>query len=133
MKKWLCIIMLCVFALAMCACSKFTDVEDIEKWDCTVMCAEKSDADSYVITYSDEEIISSSGVLSFQNRNEFDIVVHLLTNGKEEQTLEIRAGGIAILYQVEKETVYTVGCYADVEEGTEIKLMVYDGEDAETY
>lgn len=133
MKKWLCIVILSVCTVALCACSKFTRVEELKKWDCSVLCAEESDIDSYIITYSDEVIISKSGTLSFQNRNDFDIVVHLFTNGKEERTAEIGAGGVAVLYQVQKEVVYTIGCHADVEENTEIKLMVYDGEGVEVY
>ena len=35
---------------------------------------------------------------------------------------------MAVLYQVEKELIYTIGCHANVEEGVEIKLMVYDGD-----
>ena len=55
-------------------------------------------------------------------------MVHLLSEEKEERNVEIGAGGMAVLYQVKKETVYTAGCHADVGEDTEIKLMVYDGD-----
>ena len=133
MKKWIYIVTLSILVVALCACSKITPIEDLEKWDCTVICAEESSDDSYIIAYSKEEIISKAGTLSFQNKNDFDIVVHLLTEEKEERIVEIGAGGMAVLYQVEKEIVYTVGCHADVEEGIEIKLTVYDGENAEVY
>lgn len=33
-----------------------------------------------------------------------------------------------MLYQVVKDAEYTVGCHADVSEGTEITVYVYDGE-----
>lgn len=108
-------------------------LEEIKKWDCTVTCTEKSDEDSYVITYSDNEIIASTGTLTLQNRNNFDIVVHLLADGQEERLAEVGAGGVAVLFQLKKDVVYTAGCHADVEEGTEIRLMVYDGEGAEVY
>lgn len=133
MRKCLCIVILIVCTFALCACSGFTQVEELQKWDCSVLCTEKSDIDSYIITYSDEQIVSKSGTLSFQNRNDFDVVVHLFTNGKEERTAEIGAGGMAVLFQVQKEAVYTVGCHAEVEENTEIQLMVYDGERSEVY
>jgi len=107
--------------------------EEGAQWDCTVECVEESDADSYVISYSDAEVTSIDGVLTFQNRNDFDIVVHLLSEGNEERVMDVYAGGVAVLYQLEKETVYTVGCHADVEIGTEIVLMVYDGERADPY
>ena len=46
------------------------------QWECSVVCAEKSTPDSYVITYSDAKILSNTGVLTVQNRNDFDITVH---------------------------------------------------------
>ena len=40
------------------------------QWECSVVCAEKSTPDSYVITYSDAKILSNTGVLTVQNRND---------------------------------------------------------------
>ena len=134
MKKRFCIMMilgLCITILS--ACIGHTASEDAGKWDCSVSCAAASSADSYVITYSDEEIISKTGKLSFQNRNDFDITVHLLTAGKTERKAEIPAYGVSILFQIEKDVSYTVGCHADVDENTEINLVVYDGERADPY
>ena len=132
MKKWFAMTVLCLISLGLCACSNLKRVEEVRKWDCSVECMEESD-NTYVITYSDEKVVSSTGELSFQNRNDFDIVVHLLAAGQEERKAEIGAGGMAVLYQVDKGTEYTVGCHADVEKSDEIKLMVYDGEGAEVY
>lgn len=130
MKRCVCLLLCILCAVALFGCSA---KEEGAKWDCTVECMEESTADSYVISYSDAEVVSSEGVLSFQNRNDFDIVVHLLSAGSEEQVIDVYAGGVAVQYQLEKETVYTVGCHADVEIGTEIALMVYDGERSEPY
>ena len=136
MKKWkkwfdlVAVVGLC--ALALCACSNSKSAEELDKWDCSVVCAKESE-DGYVITYSDEEVVPQAGVLTFQNRNEFDIVVHLLTAGEEERTMEISAGGICVQDQLKTGAAYTVGCHAEVEENTEIKLMVYDGEGTEMY
>ena len=110
-----------------------TPAEEINQWDCSVSCAAESSADSYVITYSDAEIISNTGALSFQNRNDFDIVVHLLAAGETERKIDIPAGGVSILHQVKSDLTYTVGCHADVAENTEIVVMAYDGERADTY
>ena len=110
-----------------------TPAEEINQWDCSVSCAAESSADSYVITYSDAEIISNTGALSFQNRNDFDIVVHLLAAGETERKIDIPAGGASTLYQVKNDLTYTVGCHADVDENTEIIVMAYDGERADTY
>ena len=132
MRRLLSFTIATICTILLCACSQSTDIGDVKKWDCTVTCAEESD-NSYVITYSDEKIISNKGILSFQNRNDFDIVIHLFANGKEVQISEIAAGGGLVLYKVAKGTGYTVGCHADVTEGTEIKLMVYDGDETEVY
>lgn len=114
-------------------CTNLKHVEETANWDCSVYCAEDSGDETYVITYSNSTIISQTGVLSFQNRNDFDVVVHLLANDQEERTVEIAAGGISVLYQINKNVDFTVGIHADVTEGTEIKLMVYDGEKAEVF
>ena len=106
--------------------------EETNQWDCSVSCAAESSADSYIITYSDVEIASKTGTLSFQNRNDFDIVVHLLTAGETERAIDIPAGGVGILKQVQSDLSYTVGCHADVAENTEIVVMAYDGERADT-
>lgn len=132
MGRLLSFIIATICIISLCACSQSADIEDVKKWDCTVTCAEEAD-NSYVITYSDEKIISNTGILSFQNRNDFDIVIHLLANGKEEKTSEIAAGGGLVLYEVAEGTEYTVGCHADVTEGTEIKLIIYDGDETEVY
>ena len=110
-----------------------TPAEEINQWDCSVSCAAESSADSYIITYSDVEIVSNTGTLSFQNRNDFDIVVHLFAAGETERKIDIPAGGVSILHQVKSNLTYTVGCHADVAENTEIVVMAYDGERADTY
>lgn len=122
--------MTCVLLLllSLSACSK----QELKQWDCTVVCAGQSNDDSYIVSYSEEEILSDTGELTFQNQNDFDIVVHLLEDG-EETTLEVGAHEVTICYQIHKETVYTVGCHADVEEGMKIKLMVYDSGRSEPY
>ena len=104
-----------------------------DKWDCTVHCAEESGENSYVITYSEEEILADTGRITFQNRNMFAIKVHLIGKGKEAFVSEIAPGGNVVFMQADKEVTYTVGIHADVEEGTELNLMVYDGEWSEVY
>ena len=97
------------------------------------MCKESTE-NNYVVTYSDEKIVSKTGLLTIQNRNDFDIAVSLhQTSGEEEKTVEIKANGVTILHNIEKNKEYTLGCHADVKEGTEIKIMVYDGEKSEPY
>ena len=103
------------------------------QWDCSVTCAEESTPDSYVITYSDAKISSKTGVLTVQNRNDFDVIVHLLCEGKQELVSgSIPAGGCYSFLNVTDEE-YTVGIHADVDENTDIKVFVYDGKDTEPY
>lgn len=103
------------------------------QWDCSVTCAEESTPDSYVITYSDAKISSKTGVLTVQNRNDFDIIVHLLCEGKQELVSgRIPAGGCYSFLNVTDEE-HTVGIHADVGENTDIKVFVYDGKDTESY
>ena len=118
---WLCCLLLCA-----CAGSK-----KLEQWDCSVKCAKES-GDDYVITWSDQKVTTQTGTLTFQNRNKFDIVIHLQADGKEE-SFEVYAGGCTVQFQLEKGMQYTVGCHANVAEDTEIRLVVYDGERSEHY
>lgn len=127
------IILMCTFSVLVCSCSRLKHVEEVDKWDCTVICAQTSTPDSYIITYSDEIIVTSTGVLTIQNQNDFDIKVHLLADREKGEVLEVGAGGITVQYQLDKKAEYSLGIHADVEEGTEIKVMVYDGEEAEPF
>ena len=127
------IILMCTFSVLVCSCSRLKHVEELDKWDCTVTCAQTSTPDSYIIIYCDEKIIASTGVLTIQNRNDFDIKVYLLADREKGEVLEIGAGGITVQYQLDKKAEYSLGIHADVEEGTEIKVMVYDGEEAEPF
>ena len=72
-------------------------------------------------------------MLTVQNRNDFDVIVHLLCEGKQELVSgSIPAGGCySFLNVTDKE--YTVGIHADVGENTDIKVFVYDGKDTEPY
>ena len=89
-----------------------------DKWDCTIHCAEESGENSYVITYSDEEILADTGCITFQNRNMFVITVHLIGEGKEVFVSEIAPGGNVTFMQADPEVTYTVGIHAvDEEEG----------------
>ncbi len=98
------------------------------QWECSVVCAEKSTPDSYVITYSDAKILSNTGVLTVQNRNDFDITVHLLCEGKQELVSDSIPAGGCYSFQNVTDKEYTVGIHAEVDENTDIKAFVYDGD-----
>ena len=129
MKQWLCAAVAVVCLLALCGCSK---TEEETQWDCSLHCAAESTEDAYVITWSEAEVTAKTGVLTFQNRNDFPVTVHLGA-GKDVFIEEIQPGGVCTWLQADQETVYTVGLYADVEENTEISFMVYDGNWAERF
>mgnify|MGYP000187584250 FL=1 len=80
-----------------------------------------------------QKFLSKTGVLTVQNRNDFDIIVYLLCEGKQELVSgRIPAGGCYSFLNVTDEE-YTVGIHADVDENTDIKVFVYDGKDTEPY
>ena len=133
MRKKYCLVFAMVCALLLCACSKSESVETADQWDCSVSWQDESGDGSYVITYSNERVISAVGVLTIQNQNDFDITVHLLSDAQKEQTAQIAAGGVTVLKQIQPDTEYTVGCHADVPERTDIRLMIYDGERSDIY
>ena len=127
------VFILTFMCLTLSACSNFKHVEEVSKWALSITCAEDSTEEAYVITYDDTVLISNTGTLAFQNQNDFDVVIYLLRDNQHEEKIEIGAGGAAILYQIDQGVEYTLGCHADVKEGTDIKLMVYDGEETEVY
>ena len=103
-------------------------------WDCSVTCMEASTSEKYVINYADSKVISKTGALTIQNRNDFDIVVHLLCEGEPEIVSDkISSGGCYSFLQVATDKEYTVGIHAAVDTKTEIKVFVYDGKDTEPY
>lgn len=103
-------------------------------WDCSVTCMEESASEKYVINYADSKVVSKTGVLTIQNRNDFDIVVHLLCEGDPEIVSDnISSGGCYSLLQAATDKEYTVGIHSDVDVPTKIKVLVYDGKDTEPY
>ena len=132
MKRLFCAVAAAVLLL-LSACGSGGKTEAATEWDCSVHCAEESRDDAYVITWSDAAITSATGAITFQNRNDFPITVHLSGGGKEVYSAEVQPGGVLVYLQAERDIVYTAGIHADVEEGTELKLMVYDGERSDVY
>lgn len=132
MKKMIRIILICMLSIGLIGCAEQERPEE-SRWEISVPCAEESQQDSYVISYGGRTVSSETGILTLQNRNDFEITVHLSCNGQEEQIFEIQPGGVTVFHQAVKQEEYTVGIHAEVKEGSEIKLMIYDGERAEVY
>ena len=77
---------------------------------------EASTSEKYVINYADSKVISKTGALTIQNRNDFDIVVHLLCEGEPEIVSDkISSGGCYSFLQVAADKEYTVGIHAAVD------------------
>lgn len=103
------------------------------QWDCSVSCTEKSTSAQYVITYSNVKVSSKTGTLTIQNRNDFEIVVHLLCEGEQEIVSGNIPAGSCYSFANVTDKEYTVGIHADVDAATNIKVIVYDGKDTEPY
>lgn len=123
-------ILISVFSLILCSCTRIEDMGEDEMcgWDCTVSCEQTSTPDSYIITYSDVIFSADTGILTIQNQNDFDVKVHLFANRENEEVIDVAAGGVSVLSHLDKEAEYNLGIHADVEEGTRIRVMVYDGD-----
>lgn len=120
MKK---ILIMIIFTLSLSACYNTQP----KKWDYLLNCIGELKENSEIITYSNQKIVSKTGILSFHNKNNFNIVVYLFSKNKKEK-IEIPPRGIAVFSKVKKDIYYTLGCYAAVKEGEIIKLIIYDGE-----
>ena len=90
MRKWILIIIICSCAMLFFNTSS-KQAKEAKRWEIAIPCAENSKG-SYVITYIEEKITSTTGILTIKNGNDFDIIVHLFADGKE-RTQEIKAGG----------------------------------------
>ena len=129
MKKWS-VLLAAMLLLGLCGCGQ-KEAEETQ-WDCSLHCAAASTEEAYVITWSEAEVTAKTGALTFQNRNGFPVTVHLGA-GKDVFVEEIQPGGVCSWLQADRETVYTVGLHADVEENTKILCMVYDGNQADLF
>lgn len=129
MRKLLSVILIGILIVTLCACSNSKYNEQRSKWLCTVTAIEESENSDDIIFYCDEEIISKTGDLTLQNKNDFAITVHLINQGKEEVSFDLEPNNGSIIYKQARENEkYTIGISADVPKGTEINLKVYDGE-----
>lgn len=130
MKKIPFAIMLCVLLLVFTGCSNAAQNEDKntdrDAWDVSLTCAAESFENEYVITYSETKIISKTGTFTVENKNDFPIKVHI-SAGKGEQSLDVEPGKAAYFSDIATDEKYGVGIHADVEEGTMIDVMIYDG------
>jgi len=84
-------------------------------------------------SYRKAKASSKTGTLTIQNRNDFEIVVHLLCEGEQEIVSGNIPAGSCYSFANVTDKEYTVGIHADVDAATNIKVIVYDGKDTEPY
>ena len=127
MRKILCVVLFALMVFALCGCSRSENVEKGKKWDCSVLNPEQ---EKTIIVYSDVKLQTDSGQLCFQNRNDFPVHFYLYSDDEEEPLVfegDIPVGGVTTYEQVNSKYKYRTGFHADVPEGTDIDIMVYDG------
>lgn len=106
--------------------SNLTPFPVINEWQFSTKCAAVSSDDKYVITYCDEKISCATGLLTIENKNNFDITVHLSNGKNAEIGLDIPQNTSVAFALGESKAEYTVGVHADVKEDTEINFVVYE-------
>jgi hypothetical protein len=106
--------------------SNLTPFPVLNQWQFSTKCAEVSSDNKYVITYCDEKISCSTGLLTIENKNNFDITVPLSNGKNAEIGLDIPQNTSVAFALGESKTEYTVGVHADVKEDTEINFVVYE-------
>lgn len=109
-------------AILLCGCGKAEEAG--KKWDCSVSVVSE---DVTAIAYSEAQMQTNSGQLSFQNRNAFPIHLYLYADGELVTESDMTSGGAFVFLQVSSGKVYTVGFHADQPVGTKITVMAYDG------
>lgn len=124
MKKFLVLMIICfsIFLLGGCQSNK-DKADEISMWDCSAYSAKASD----IKYYDNVDITPTKGYLTFENTNDFDIEVYLREGEKDVFSSKVEARGMLEYKDVDKSKTYIVGVLADVEEGTELKLLVYNG------
>ena len=112
----------------LCGCRHMSQEADGKTWYITLN--QLSDNET-TINYDDQELQTDTGEFNIQNRNTFPVYVYLYSDSADlVHESEIQVGGMCSFRQIEPETTYTIGVHADVDEGTDILLAVYDSDAA---
>ena len=88
---------------------------------------------AYRSSESYRKVLSKTGTLTIQNKNDFDIVVHLLCEGEQEVVSDNIPANSFYSFTNVTDKEYTVGIHADVGVAADIRVVVYDGKDTEPY
>ncbi len=115
----------CFGSLLLYACSDLNHIDEVKKWDCTVLCVEEAE-DTYIITYSNEKVVPETDEWNEQDKTEWslqEIESLFLDNAEQEWKLikcvsvydfaYDRVGGV--LYTTENDTEYVNVAFMDEE------------------
>ena len=103
------------------------DTSQQDKWDCSVTCAETSETNNYVVTYSDKKYSPKLEYSPFKTAIISILLFIYKYRMKKKEQQKFQRAVLVPLYQISQNKACTVGVYADVPENETIKLMVYDG------
>lgn len=134
MKKYIALIIVLVLVAASLCGYRMWKLNQPDKWEISLS---QPVEDETVTVYYDKMIDSETGYFSIWNKNDFPIDVYfILQDGSNqisdnsndhivEKELPGHSQTVGIL--VDENEKYEVGIHADVAEGTEINLVVQDG------
>ena len=104
----------------------------IPEWSLLVATAGDSTPESIVNTFANEEIVCTTGALTFQNTNDFPIYGGLWSGDALKRGFshvggfDLNPGEWVTLHNIAPDIIHSVSLGAMVEEDTEIRLTVFD-------
>ncbi len=105
----------------------------IHEWTLHVAAPEDSTPESIVSTFSNEQIVCTSGALTLQNPNDFAVFGTVWIGDEDKPNYGKTAGGFALepggwmtIHDIDPDLIHSISFGAMVEENTPIKLTVLD-------
>lgn len=131
MKKLIFIVLFVVIAV-IAGCYAVWKSNQPSQWDVNLAQAVE---DETAIVYYDSPIKSNTGVIGIWNKNDFPIDVYFypydgdapVYGGNNVSEMDIPADSQVIGIPLDIDKKYTLGIHADVEENTEIHVIIQDG------
>ena len=105
----------------------------IPEWTLHVAAPVGSTADGFVSSFANEEIVCTTGALTFQNTNDFPVWGTVWVGEEDRSNYGKTAGGFALnpgewvtIHNISPNLIHSISLGAMVEEGTEMTLTVLD-------
>lgn len=130
-KKIFCVVLLIIIAVTAGGYAVWKSGQP-SQWDVNLAQVVE---DETAIVYYDNPIKSNAGVVGIWNKNDFPIDVYFypydgeapVYGGNNVSKMDIPADSQVIGIPLDIDKKYTLGIHADVEENTEINIIVQDG------